>query len=354
MQVQNSKFAFAVIAVLSLLVIGLFLYLLKPFWTVIAWAGILAFFFYPLYRRIKSVLKGKAELSALTLIILMILFVFVPLFFISLQLIYQVEDFLASFDQAFFQKLQAQASALKSHPFWGKLYQEISPYLENLQAKLSEQLSNILQSTFNLFKNFLQATFGIIFKMVLTLFTFYYFLVDGEKIVSLVQKLIPGSEEKKEEILARISLILKAVFYGTLLTALVQGVIATLIYLILGVPGYLLWGVLTAVASFIPFPGTALIWVPLGVYLLFFESLLKGIILLVACALTVAQVDNILKPFFIGGKAKLHNLLVFFSVLGGIIAFNFLGLFLGPLILGLFLSVIEIYQSFLHVQDKTE
>ncbi len=354
MQIQNSKFAFAIITVLSLLVIGLFLYLLKPFWTVIAWAGILAFFFYPLYRRIKSSLKGRAELSALSLILLMILFLFVPLFFISLQLVYQVEDFLASFDQAFFQELQARAHALKSHPFWGKLYQEISPYLENLQAKLSEQLSSLLQSTFNLLKNFLQATFGIVFKMVLTLFTFYYFLVDGERIVALVQSLIPGSEEKKEEVLARVSLILKAVFYGTLLTALVQGVLATLIYLILGVPGYLLWGVLTAVASFIPFPGTALIWVPLGIYLLLIESPLKGLILLVACALTVAQVDNILKPLFIGGKAKLHNLLVFFSVLGGIIAFNFLGLFLGPLILGLFLSVIDVYQSFLHVQDKPE
>lgn len=351
MQVQNSKISFTILTVLSLLVIGLFLYLLKPFWTVIAWAGILAFYFYPLYRRIRSVLKGRAELSAIALIFLIILFVFVPLFFISLKLVYQVEDFLARFDQAFFQELQAKAYALKSHPFWGKLYQELSHYLENIQEKLSEQLSNMLKSTFNLFKNFLQATFGLIFKLVLTIFTFYYFLVDGERIVAIVKKIIPGSHEKKEEVLTRVSIILKAVFYGTLLTALVQGVLATIIYLIFGVPGYLLWGVLTAVASFIPFLGTALIWVPLGIYLLLFESPLKGILLLGACSLTVAQVDNILKPFFIGERAKLHNLLVFFSVLGGIIAFGFLGLFLGPLILGLFLSVIEVYQTL--IQEKT-
>ncbi len=352
MQLQNSALAFVIITTLSLLVIVVFLYLLKPFFTVIAWAGILAFFFYPLYRRLKALLRGRAEISAILLIFSIVLFICVPLFFLILNLIYQIEAFLANLDQSFFNELQDRARALMSHPFWGKIYQKISPYLENLQAKVSEELSNILRNTFSIFKNFLQATFQIALKFVLTLFTFYYFLVDGERIVAIIQELIPGSEEKKKEIIARISLILKAVLYGSLLTAMVQAIIATVIYFVLGAPLHLLFGLLTGVSSFIPLFGTTLIWVPLGIYHMLSESFVKGIILLIACSLTVAQIDNIIKPFFIGGKARLHNLLVFFSVLGGIVAFGFLGVFLGPLILGLFLSVIEIYRSL--IKDKVD
>ena len=352
MQLQNSALAFVIITTLSLLVIVVFLYLLKPFFTVIAWAGILAFFFYPLYRRLKALLRGRAEISAILLIFSIVLFICVPLFFLILNLIYQIEAFLANLDQSFFNELQDRARALMSHPFWGKIYQKISPYLENLQAKVSEELSNILRNTFGIFKNFLQTTFQIAIKFILTLFTFYYFLVDGERIVAIIQELIPGSEEKKKEIIARISLILKAVLYGSLLTAMVQAIIATVIYFVLGAPLHLLFGLLTGVSSFIPLFGTTLIWVPLGIYLMLSENFVKGIILLIACGLTVAQIDNIIKPFFIGGKARLHNLLVFFSVLGGIVAFGFLGVFLGPLILGLFLSVIEIYRSL--IKDKVD
>ncbi len=353
MDLNKEKLSLYIILFLSLFILGLFLYLLLPFLSVMAWAGILAFFFYPLYQRLNRLFKGRKILAAGTLLILIILFLLPPLFLLILQIIYQAEDLMNSLNQNLLQAWLNQAYDLLNHPLLAKLLAKVELNFDTFQAKIYEQLSKLLESTFSILKNFLQATFKIVFKVVLTLFTLFYFLADGDRLVEVIKKLIPGSAEKKEEIISRVSFILKAVLYGSLLTAIVQGALATLIYFLFGVHSYLLLGVLTGIASFIPVLGTTLIWIPVGLYIALTSGLLKGILFLLICALTVAQIDNLLKPFFIGGRAKLHNLLVFFSVLGGIISFGFLGLFLGPMILGLFLSVLDIYQTILNSQEET-
>ncbi|MFN3505170.1 MAG: AI-2E family transporter [Caldimicrobium sp.] len=356
MDFRQTNFNSLIIILLSLFVLFLFAYLIYPFVFVIFWAGILAFYLYPLYQKTFFIKKNKKTLSALFTLALFILFVLLPFIFLSILFFNQIQNLLQNLDETLLQKVLNYLTIVKEKLSHSKLYPYIDPYLQQIQQDLPQKISILLENVIKYTSGAIFSTFSFFLKIVFTLFTLYYFLVDGEKIVNLIKELIPGDSGEKERILARVSLILKGVLYGNILTALVQGFLALIIYFILGVPQYLFFSFLTMIASFLPFLGTALIWIPLSVYFFLSGSVLKGTILIILCALTVAQVDNLIKPFLIGEKTKLHNLLVFFSVLGGISQFGLTGLFLGPVILGFFLSVIDIYKAKVlnHLQNDVD
>ncbi len=334
-----------ILIALSLIIIFLFFYLIYPFIMVLLWAGILAFYLYPFYTKILFSFKERKTLSALTTLFLFILFILIPFTFLGILFYNQLQTLVEGINETTLQNILNQLLLFKERLSHSKFYQYIDPYLLKLQQELPKQVPKLIEGLFVYFSGALLSTFSFALKLVFTLFTLFYFLVDGEKIVTIIKDLIPGDKREKEKILSRISLILKGVLYGNILTALIQGFIALIIYYLVGIPNFLLFAFTTMLASFIPFLGTALIWLPLSIYLLITGSVVKGILLIILSALTIAQVDNIIKPYLIGEKAKLHNLLVFFAVLGGITQFGLSGFFLGPIILGFFLSILEIYKS---------
>lgn len=340
-----STLNFYIILGLSLVVFLLFIYLIFPFLMVIFWAGILAFYLYPLYLKVYSLLKAKKNLSTLVTLLIFTLFIVLPFTFLGIHLYYQIQTLIENINEATLQKLFNYLTLFKERISHSRLYPYLDPYIEKLQQELPHQIPKLLEYLIKHFSGALFSTFSLVFKLVITLFTLFYFLADGEKIVNLIKELIPGDQGEKEKILNRISFILKGVLYGNLLTAIIQGFIALVIYFLLGVPQYIFFAFLTMIASFIPFLGTGLVWLPLSLYLTFSEGFLKGFLLFILSALTVSQVDNLIKPYLIGEKTKIHNLLVFFAVLGGIAQFGLTGLFLGPVILGFFLSVLEIYKT---------
>jgi predicted PurR-regulated permease PerM len=134
-----------------------------------------------------------------------------------------------------------------------------------------------------------------------------------------------------------------ATIYGGILIAIIQGLLGGLSFWVLGLPSPIFWGTAMALLSFIPIGGTALIWAPAAIILLIGGAILKGLILLGVGVVIISMVDNILRPLFISSKTNIHPLLLFFAVLGGIQAFGLIGLVAGPLIVTLFLTLIEIY-----------
>ncbi len=343
------KTGFWIILVLSIFIIISFIYLLTPLFRIICWSGILAFFIYPAYKFVKiKFFKNYKSLSAIFVMILFIIFIIGPLSLILLNFYYQLFSFLQNLQPMTEKDFSQYLEQLKNHPkiylIISKFLSQIHIYLPQLQDKLAEFLSNLIQTGVQSLKNVIQIIVSFGFQLAFTLITLYYFLVDGDRIVKEILDLIPGEPYEKQKILKRVSLILKGVLYGNILTAIIQGFLALLIYFFLGIPQYLLWAFLTVLASFIPVFGTSLIWGPLVIYLLITGSYVKATILIIYAIIIISQIDNFIKPILIGEKTKIHNLLIFFSVLGGLIKFGALGLFLGPLILGLFLCIIEIYK----------
>jgi predicted PurR-regulated permease PerM len=171
----------------------------------------------------------------------------------------------------------------------------------------------------------------------------FFLLRDFEYFASSVRLISPLSDEQELLFVERFRAVTRATVLGNLATALVQGAISGLIFFFLGMPSPVLWGALTALLSLVPMVGTALVWVPWSIYLFAIGSPVKAVIFLIFQILIVGGVDNVLRPMLIEGKVKMHTLLVFFSILGGITYFGILGMFFGPLLFAIAMTLLEFY-----------
>jgi len=176
-----------------------------------------------------------------------------------------------------------------------------------------------------------------------TLLSLYYLFKDGGRLFEKMKQVIPLPSKERDLLIRRFEEMVYATIYGGILIAVVQGLLGGLSFWILGLSSPVFWGTAMAFLSFIPVGGTALVWAPASVLLFIQEAYLKGIILLVIGIFGISMVDNLLRPLLISTRTKIHPLLLFFAVLGGIQVFGLIGLVAGPLIVTLFLSLIEIY-----------
>ena len=186
------------------------------------------------------------------------------------------------------------------------------------------------------------------------LFTFFFFIRDEESIIKYLLHLVPLSASQEEKIIAKIKAVAKSALLGTFVTAIAQGACGGFAFWISGLPG-LFWGMVMAFASLIPMVGTALVWVPAAFYLFVSGHLGLGIFMVIWCVVVVGAIDNLVRPLFMQGSADMSTLLIFFAILGGINYFGLLGILYGPLIFGLAMVLLYIYdveyETFLNSQD---
>ncbi len=186
--------------------------------------------------------------------------------------------------------------------------------------------------------------------MTVILFVVYYILTDGARLVAYVKKAAPIPAKQVDFLLKEANNGVHAVFVGQILTSLIQGGLGGIGFFIAGVPGAVVWAALMAVLSLLPVVGAFLVWVP-AVLFLFFQwsngdvELWRPIFLLIWGIIVVSQVDNFIRPRLIGDRANIHPLFVLVGVLGGVAAFGFIGLFLGPLVVGVTLSVLKVWEA---------
>jgi predicted PurR-regulated permease PerM len=157
---------------------------------------------------------------------------------------------------------------------------------------------------------------------------------------------MPFNEEEKHRLADQIHDIVVSTIYGGVIVGIIQGILAGVSFAVLGFKSPVLWGSATAIASFIPILGAAAIWGPAVLYLFATGATYKAAALLIIGAFGISMIDNILKPLIIGGRVKMPMLIILFSVLGGIKLFGLIGLILGPLVIALFVSVLEIFRNF--------
>ncbi len=339
---QTERLSTIIYLAIVLLLFYLFYKILNPFLITIAWAMVLSITFYPLYNLFMKFLKRPWAASLLTLIAIMIT-MFGPFSFIVRSLTGEITGVYSAIEE---KGLESIAN-IQSYPQLQELLQKLSSYnmLEgfNLQESLVATLKSvggyIVKHISDIFAN----VFVLALNFIIMCLTIYYFLKDGETLTEYLKKLLPFSEEQKHKLVERVKETVVAAVYGQIAVGLAQGMLGGLAFWILGLPSSVFWGTVMAITSLVPLFGTFLVWGPAAFILILSGSLGKGIGLMLFGALIISSVDSVLKPLIIGGKAKLHTLLVFFSVLGGIKFLGFLGFILGPLIAALCLSLFEIY-----------
>jgi len=186
---------------------------------------------------------------------------------------------------------------------------------------------------------------GLLINFGMMIFALFFFFRDGDGMLERIKYLIPMKDEQKDEIFKKFYDTLNAVILGVMVTAAIQGILQGLFFWILGISYSVLGGVLTFVFALIPIAGAVIVWLPVGLYLVFTGSIYTGIAVLIFGGLVVSSVDNFLKPMIIGGKVKLSTLFLVLTIFGSLSVFGFTGIIIGPILLAIFMSFIDIYKS---------
>ena len=339
--------AFVALSMALLILLG-GLRLLFPFFEPISWAIILALFFYPVYERLSRPLNGSQALSAFIMCVLIMTFIIIPVFVLITSLTSEVLRVYA----ASVSHIQSGNFTLlpdaQAHPVLHRLGVQILKafklYGADLKTTLMDLASNMgeyfLKQGTIVFKN----VAAIIFKAALMLVILFYLFTDGQEMLQSFKRLLPLNKSTVDSFMKLTSDVLSATLYGNLLTGAIQAGLGIFIFWLLDFSAPLLWGIILGLGTFIPMIGTAIVWAPASVYLFFTGAYLKGAILLAFSLLVISQIDYFLRPYLISGKTELHNLFLFLGILGGINAFGLLGLILGPMIIALCVSILEIYR----------
>jgi len=339
----------------------LFLYLLflilSPLLAAIVWAGAIGTVTYPLYKKLLARCHERENVAATLMTIAVILAIVVPLlglvFILSREaaLAYQYLEHLSSGTSGLTLK------SILNHPMASSWWEKLSSLTGSFNLELDEiflttikeAIANIFNYSTGIVTNFL----GFLFRLSLMVIILFFIYRDGTYFLRSFWQVVSIRETIKSSISETVNRVLGAVMFGVILTCMVQGALGGLGFLVAGLPSPFLFGTLMAITAPIPFIGTALIWLPGAIYLLMHGEMLHGILLIAWGVLVVSAIDNIIRPLFISGKAKMPFLLIVFGVLGGFLAFGLAGLVLGPVVLSMILIFFEASRGALAPADQS-
>jgi predicted PurR-regulated permease PerM len=313
---------------------------LRPFWTSIAWAVILAYISWPAHRRVRSLCRNHQTPAALVMTLLVALVLIVPMIWMAALL----QDEIAAAYQAILSnragESHAQPAVLRTVPWFGELLQQAYDRYAADPLLMRESLIVWAQQFRVELLGFAGDVGRNIAKLFLTIATLFFLYRDGESLVQQAARILRRLfDDRLDRYLRAAGAMTRAVIFGLLVTAVVQGTVAGIGYAVFSVNAPILLGALTAVASIIPILGTFLIWGSAGLWLALNGHLWAGVGLLVWGTLLVHPADNVIRPLLISNVTQLPFLLVMFGVLGGLAAFGLVGLFIGPMALAVATAV---------------
>jgi len=351
----------AVILVLcvSFLAFYLLYKILAPFLEAIFWAVLLAMVSYPVYKRIQRILGKQVFLSALIMTLLIVLVIVIPFTLLMTSLANEVIGAYNAVEEMIRTgRLQAYVEELRKVPavqtIWARLDRSVGLSQSQPFDFLLKNIQQISTFLFNQSSKILKGLSTFLISFLFTLLSLYFLFKDGARLLLRLKEVFPAPPKERDLLIGRFQAMVKATVFGGILIAITQGALGGLAYWILGLHSPVLWGTAMAFVSFIPVGGTALIWAPTCLILFILGDYLEGILLLLIGVLVIGMVDNFLRPFFISSKTKIHPLLLFFTVLGGIQVFGLIGVVAGPLVATVCLTLFEIYAQGIHSRDVSE
>jgi predicted PurR-regulated permease PerM len=315
--------------------------MLLPFVNVLAWASVLVILFYPIQHRLVTITRSPGW-SALLSTVIVIAVILIPLTLLTIVVAKEVGE-MAKNLQGFFRSLLDPSS-----PVIGRVMSWLGRYADashlDPQEYLLERLKNISGAIAGRTLGFLGGVVGVIVQAFFTVFTMYYLFRDGDRIYDAILKAVPLDVAETRKIFDRTHEVIHASVHGVMVIAMVQGTLGGLAFAVLGLPSPVVWGVAMFFLSMIPMVGSSVIWAPTAIYLAMSGHWGKALALALWGALVIGTVDNFLRPKLVGERARLHELLIFFSVLGGLQIWGPLGLVLGPVIIAITLALFDIFK----------
>ena len=338
---MTTTFRRAFLLLLVVLISVAFLWMIRTFLITILLAALFAGVAFPVYRYLTAKFGGREKAAALVTLLLLLALVVIPLMGVAGA----VANEALRINETIRPRLE-QLREPGAVDRWLQVlpgYSLIAPYRDQIVARAGEVVGSFGGFVFNALSATTRATVLFIFHFVVMLYTMFFFLTDGPKLVRTILGYLPLADADKERMLDKFVSVTRATLKGTILIGLAQGVLGGLAFWVVGIEGAIFWGTVMTVLSIIPGVGGALVWVPAAIILAMTDSLWKGIGLALFCGLIIGSVDNLLRPILVGRDTRMHELMIFFSTLGGLFAFGAMGFILGPILAALFLTVWELF-----------
>lgn len=342
-----------VIVLLVVFISAVFLAMIRSFLMAIFLAGIFSALARPFYKWLEGSLKGRRSVASVLTLLLIIFVVLLPLAMLTGVVTAQaikVSQSVAPWVKAQISQPGALSDFLAGIPY----YDKIAPHSELILRKAGEMVGSISQFLINNLSSAAMGAVNFLFMLFTFLYTMYFFLMDGEKLLEKILYYLPLQDQDEQQMLKRFTSVTRATLKGSAVIGILQGGMAGVAFWAVGIPSAAFWGTIMVVLSIIPSVGTAVVWLPAAVILGFSGAIGKAVGLFVFCAVVVGSVDNLLRPVLVGKDTQMHELMIFFGTLGGIFIFGILGVIIGPIIAALFVTVWEIYgQAFQDILPET-
>lgn len=332
----------SVLILLLLVISALFLSMIHQFLMAIFLAGLFSALARPIYLYFEKLFGGRRHLASLTTLALLFFIVLIPLLFLLGIVVGQAIDvgqWVTPWIKQTMSEHGAMTEYLKSLPF----YDKILPYQQTIMQKAGQAIGAISKFLVDGLSAATVGTVNFVFMAFVMLYTMFFFFMDGKKLIEKMLYYLPLQSSDENRMLDKFTSVTRAMLKGTFLIGLLQGGLAGLAFLVVGIDNAVFWGAIMAVLSIIPSIGSALVWLPAAIILIANGEATGGIGLAVFCGVVVGGLDNVLRPILVGKDTQMHELMIFFSTLGGIFMFGVVGLFIGPVIASLFITIWEIY-----------
>lgn len=340
----------------GLLVLGAFI--IAPFMNAILWAVVLGTLIYPYYRRLRDKSKWPANLAATWVTVLVGLAIILPFIGFGLAAGVQAYGYASNMLEG---REDGPVTMQSVSRELDKAIEPLRPTLAsvgledfNAQEWLDQNRDQIGDLITGPITNGLTSLVITIVTLVIALLSMFFFVRDGHRMRDPACAILPIPKEESMRIFQRMGRTIHSVFIGVVLVALIQGILATIAYAIAGVNGFWVWGLITTVFCMIPLLGSPVIYVPLSLLMFAQGHTWQGFFLLGFGFLIISNVDNLLRPFFIGAGTGLHPIAVFFSLLGGVLVFGPIGLMAGPMVLTGLMAFADIIITRRRMEDAVE
>lgn len=345
--IQNIVFGVILVA-LFLLVCKLF----APFFTILLWSIFFFVVLNPLHRHltknldfsthkgriVRNILAGVFSLGTAVIVL-------IPILFVLSEVTKQIMELVNIARDTFSKNPTILKNALQT---FSAFITEISAGQVNISAvEIQQSLLSMLNSGINnvlsLSKSVALNISTFLMSLVFMVFCLFFFYLDGAYLSGIVLNNFPIKEEYLSALVKKFKDIIKNLFLGYIMIAVVQAVVAYIVFAVFRIHGAMVFACLTFICVFIPMFGGAIVWLPLGVSIILSGEPLRGIIFLSVSAVFISLLDNIFRPLFLQDRIQLHPLIIFFAIMGGVNAYGFNGIILGPMAVILFLTVLDLF-----------
>jgi predicted PurR-regulated permease PerM len=331
---ERHQFIFSMVIFVIVALLALMVFL--PFLSVLALSIILAILLSPVFRRIKKYVKGDG-IAAILSVLLLIVVIIVPLVLVTNTIVEQAQDLYSSV---------SSSDTITTDTVSGWVESKAQRILPDFQLDTRSYLAGFSSWVVARLGGIFSGTVDFIFKLALAFVALFYFLRDGDKLRGHVLALTPWSKRRDDMFLKSVKTAVRSVVAGSLVIALIQGVLSGIGFAIFGVPNAALWGTVAAICALVPGVGTALVWIPAAIFLIATGAPVWAITgQIIWAVVLVGLIDNFLGPIILEKGINIHPLLILFSVLGGIQFFGPEGVVLGPLVLSILFVLVKIFKN---------